>query len=52
MVDALQVPVFLCRQKDLLSAVRRTLKPVNIKKGQWMSAEDMGRAAAKVINVS
>ena len=47
-VDALQVPAFLCRQTDLLSAVGRTLKPVNIKKGQWMSAEDMGRAAAKV----
>jgi len=47
-VDALQVPAFLCRQTDLLSAVGRTLKPVNIKKGQWMSADDMGRATAKV----
>ncbi len=47
-VDALQVPAFLCRQTDLLSAVGRTSKPVNIKKGQWMSAEDMGRAVAKV----
>lgn len=47
-VDALQVPAFLCRQTDLLSAVGRTSKPVNIKKGQWMSAEEMGRAVAKV----
>ena len=47
-VDALQVPAFLCRQTDLLCAVGRTLKPVNIKKGQWMSAEEMGRAVAKV----
>ncbi len=47
-VDALQVPAFLCRQTDLLCAVGRTLKPVNIKKGQWMSAKEMEGAVAKV----
>ena len=47
-VDALQVPAFLCRQTDLLTAVGRSGKPVNIKKGQWMSAEGMTAAAEKV----
>ena len=47
-VDALQVPAFLCRQTDLLTAVGRTGKPVNLKKGQWMSAEGMTAAAEKV----
>ncbi len=47
-VDALQVPAFLCRQTDLLEAVGRTGKPVNIKKGQWMAPEAMAGAVAKV----
>ncbi|MDH5548531.1 MAG: 3-deoxy-8-phosphooctulonate synthase, partial [Gemmatimonadota bacterium] len=40
-VDAIQIPAFLCRQTDLLEAAGRTRKPVNIKKGQWMAPEDM-----------
>ncbi len=47
-VDALQIPAFLCRQTDLLEAAGRTGKPVNIKKGQWMAPEAMGGAVAKV----
>jgi 2-dehydro-3-deoxyphosphooctonate aldolase (KDO 8-P synthase) len=47
-VDALQIPAFLCRQTDLLSAAGRTGKPVNIKKGQWMSPDAMNGAVAKV----
>ncbi|MCZ6916691.1 MAG: 3-deoxy-8-phosphooctulonate synthase [Gemmatimonadetes bacterium] len=47
-VDALQIPAFLCRQTDLLSAAGQTGKPVNIKKGQWMSPEAMRGAALKV----
>jgi 2-dehydro-3-deoxyphosphooctonate aldolase (KDO 8-P synthase) len=46
--DALQVPAFLCRQTDLLTAVGHTGKPANVKKGQWMSADGMGGAVAKV----
>lgn len=46
--DALQVPAFLCRQTDLLTAAGRSGRPVNIKKGQWMSAGGMGGAVAKV----
>ncbi len=47
-VDALQIPAFLCRQTDLLVAAGRTGLPVNIKKGQWMSAAAMTGAVDKV----
>jgi 2-dehydro-3-deoxyphosphooctonate aldolase (KDO 8-P synthase) len=47
-VDALQVPAFLCRQTDLLAAAGATGRPVNVKKGQWMSAEGMRGAVDKV----
>ena len=50
-VDALQIPAFLCRQTDLLEAAGRTGKPVNIKKGQWMSADAMAGAVEKVAEV-
>jgi 2-dehydro-3-deoxyphosphooctonate aldolase (KDO 8-P synthase) len=46
-VDAIQIPAFLCRQTRLLAAAARTGKPLNIKKGQFMAPEDMGRIAAK-----
>jgi 2-dehydro-3-deoxyphosphooctonate aldolase (KDO 8-P synthase) len=47
-VDILQIPAFLCRHTDLLVAAGRTGKPVNIKKGQFLSPDDMRHAAAKV----
>ena len=47
-VDVLQIPAFLCRQTDLLVAAGRTGRPVNVKKGQWMSAEAMAGALEKV----
>ena len=40
-VDALQIPAFLCRQTDLLVAAARTGLPVNIKKAQFLSGQDM-----------
>jgi 2-dehydro-3-deoxyphosphooctonate aldolase (KDO 8-P synthase) len=46
--DALQIPAFLCRQTDLLVAAGGTGKPVNVKKGQWVSAEGMRGAVEKV----
>ena len=46
--DALQIPAFLCRQTDLLIAAGATGRPVNVKKGQWMSAEAMAGAVEKV----
>lgn len=47
-VDVLQVPAFLARQTDLLLACGRTGCAVNIKKGQFMSPQEMGNAVEKV----
>ncbi len=47
-VDILQIPAFLCRQTELLAAAAKTGKMVNIKKGQFLSAEAMGNAVDKV----
>lgn len=47
-VDLLQVPAFLCRQTDLLTACARTGRPVNIKKGQFVAPANMGEAVNKV----
>ena len=47
-VDILQVPAFLCRQTSILTAAAHTGKVVNIKKGQFLSAEAMQFAMDKV----
>ena len=47
-VDALQIPAFLCRQTDLLIACARTGKPVNVKKGQFLSPEEMTHVVDKL----
>jgi 2-dehydro-3-deoxyphosphooctonate aldolase (KDO 8-P synthase) len=53
-VDVLQTPAFLCRQTDFITAVAQSGKPVNIKKGQFLSPQEMtnvmdkARAAAKI----
>ena len=47
-VDVLQIPAFLCRQTDLLVAAAKTGCTVNIKKGQFLSAESMIHAVQKV----
>jgi 2-dehydro-3-deoxyphosphooctonate aldolase (KDO 8-P synthase) len=47
-VDVLQIPAFLCRQTSLLEAAGRTGCIVNVKKGQFLAAEDMRHAAAKI----
>ncbi|MHC4781730.1 MAG: 3-deoxy-8-phosphooctulonate synthase [Planctomycetota bacterium] len=47
-VDAMQIPAFLCRQTDLLVACGNTGKPVNIKKGQFVSPEEMKNCVNKV----
>lgn len=46
--DVLQIPAFLCRQTDLLKEAARTNCAVNIKKGQFMSPNDMEYAVEKV----
>ena len=47
-VDVLQIPAFLCRQTDLLTAAARTGKPVNIKKGQFLAPSDMRHVIEKI----
>ena len=47
--DVLQIPAFLSRQTDLITAAARTGRVVNIKKGQFMAPRDMKHAVAKVI---
>ncbi|MBE8720526.1 3-deoxy-8-phosphooctulonate synthase [Sphingobacterium pedocola] len=47
-VDVLQIPAFLCRQTELLVAAAETGKVINIKKGQFLSAESMKFAVDKV----
>jgi 2-dehydro-3-deoxyphosphooctonate aldolase (KDO 8-P synthase) len=46
-VDILQIPAFLCRQTDLIEAAVATGKIVNLKKGQFLSPNEMGRVAEK-----
>ena len=49
-VDILQIPAFLCRQTDLLTAAAKTGRIVNIKKGQFLSPDAMKYAAEKVVS--
>lgn len=46
-VDVLQTPAFLCRQTDFISAVAKSGKPVNIKKGQFLAPQDMRQVVNK-----
>ncbi len=46
-VDVLQTPAFLCRQTDFIRAVAASGKPVNIKKGQFLSPWEMKNVVAK-----
>ena len=46
-VDVLQIPAFLCRQTDLIVAAALSGRPVNIKKGQFVSPWDMKHAVEK-----
>lgn len=45
--DILQIPAFLCRQTDLIQAAAETKRVVNIKKGQFLAADDMAYAVGK-----
>lgn len=46
--DLLQIPAFLARQTDLLTAAGRTGRPVHVKKGQFMAPADMAHVVAKL----
>lgn len=47
--DVIQIPAFLCRQTDLIVAVAKTSKIVNVKKGQFMNPADMKHTVLKAI---
>ena len=47
-VDIIQIPAFLCRQSELIKAAANTGKHVNIKKGQFLSAQSMQFAVEKI----
>jgi len=49
-LDVIQIPALLCRQTDLLLEVARTMKPVNIKKGQFLSPQEMRNVLDKVLS--
>lgn len=46
--DIIQVPAFLCRQTDIILAVARTGRPVNVKKGQFLAPEDVEQIIKKI----
>lgn len=46
-VDIIQIPAFLCRQTDLICSAAQTGKPLNIKKGQFLSGFDMSNVVKK-----
>ncbi len=47
-LDIIQIPAFLCRQTDLLAAAAQSGRPVNVKKGQFVSPWDMRYAVEKI----
>jgi 2-dehydro-3-deoxyphosphooctonate aldolase (KDO 8-P synthase) len=47
-VDVVQTPAFLCRQTNFMQSVARQGKPVNVKKGQFMSPWEMGNVIEKM----
>ncbi len=49
-LDVIQIPAFLCRQTDLILEAARTKKPLNIKKGQFLSPYDMKNVVDKVLS--
>ena len=51
-VDVIQTPAFLCRQTNFMQNVARQGKPVNVKKGQFMSPWEMGNVIEKMKDVA
>jgi 2-dehydro-3-deoxyphosphooctonate aldolase (KDO 8-P synthase) len=47
-LDVIQIPAFMCRQTNLLLSAAETGLPINIKKGQFLSPEEMGPAIQKI----
>ena len=49
-LDVIQIPALLCRQTDLILAAARTMKPLNIKKGQFLAPADMRNVLDKALD--
>jgi len=47
-LDVIQIPAYLSRQTDLLICAAKTKKPVNVKKGQFLSPYDVGNIIKKI----
>ena len=46
--DLIQVPAYLCRQRSILKVIAETKKPINLKKGQFMSPWNMKNSVKKI----
>lgn len=51
-IDVIQTPAFLCRQTNFMQNVARTGRPINVKKGQFMSPWEMGNVIEKMRDVT
>ena len=49
-LDIIQIPAFLCRQTDLIVEAAKTQKPINIKKGQFLSPRDIMNVCDKSLS--
>lgn len=49
-LDVIQIPAFLCRQTDLVVEAAKTQKPINIKKGPFLSPHEMKNIVEKVLS--
>ncbi len=49
-LDVIQIPAFLCRQTDLVVEAARTKKPLNLKKGQFLSPQEMKNVVDKALS--
>ena len=47
-IDVIQTPAFLCRQTNFMQNVAKTGRPINVKKGQFMSPWEMGNVIEKM----
>jgi len=51
-IDVIQTPAFLCRQTNFMQNAARTGRPINVKKGQFMSPWEMGNVIEKMTDVA
>jgi 2-dehydro-3-deoxyphosphooctonate aldolase (KDO 8-P synthase) len=51
-IDVIQTPAFLCRQTNFMRNVAKTGRPINVKKGQFMSPWEMGNVIEKMTDVA